>query len=149
MAGSGRSASREAAGGARVATPRSSREGASSRDRKFRQAAFVYLHVGLLYEFAVWAMWRAGAMPETRGPIALWLLVGAAIIAAIFAALWYWRNVWVARAVWALHALRLPALIGGAFFPAADAAVPPDFYLAAIPIVLVNLGFLARAGWDL
>ena len=113
------------------------------------QAAFVYLHVGLLYEFAVWEMAQAGVLPETRGPVAVWLLVGAAFVAAIFAGLWYWRNVWVARVVWALHALRLPALIGGAFFPTADAALSPAFYTFAIVVVLINLGFLARAGWDL
>lgn len=117
--------------------------------RKFRQAAIVYLHVGLLYEFAAWEMSRAGVFPDARGPIGLWLAVGAVFAIGIPLVLWFWRNVWVPRVIWALHALRLPALIGGAFFPAADAALPTGFYTFAIVVVLVNLGFLARAGWDL
>ena len=48
-----------------------------------------------------------------------------------------------------LHALRLPALIGLAFFPAPGARVPTAIYAFAIPVVLVNLWLLARAGWDL
>lgn len=121
----------------------------AARSRKFRQAAFVYLHVGLLYLFAVWAMARAGILPEERGPVWVWLVVGAAILALVFWGLWSWQNAWFARAIWALHALRLPALIEGAFFPAAEAAIPPSFHLTAVVIVLANLGMLARAGWDL
>lgn len=119
------------------------------RDRKFRQAAFVYLHVGLLYEFAVVAIWRAGVLSDARGPIPLWLALGAAIVALVFWGLWSWRNAWFARAVWALHALRLPALLEGAFVPDPGASLPPSFYLTALVVVLVNLGALARAGWDL
>lgn len=122
----------------------------TAREAKFRQAAFVYLHVGLLYEFSVWVMWSTGVLPPERGPIWLWLVLGALILAAIFAALWWWQNAWVARVVWALHALRLPFLIEGAYFttdPALD--VPGGFYVLAIVLVLINLGFLARAGWDL
>jgi len=44
---------------------------------------------------------------------------------------------------------RLPWLIGGAFFPLADARLPPSFYLVALVVVMVNLWMLARAGWDL
>lgn len=121
----------------------------TARSRKFRQAAFVYLHVGLLYEFAVWVLWRAGLLPGERGPGWVWLLLGALITLAIVWGLWRWQNVWFARAIWALHALRLPALIGGAFFPEPTASLPADFFLAAIPIVLINLWMLARAGWDL
>lgn len=120
-----------------------------ARERKFRQAAFVYLHVGLLYEAAVWAMARRGLLPEGRGPTWLWLLLGAAIVAAIFWGLWSRKSVWLARVVWGLHALRLPPLIEGAFFPAADAVVPAAGYKAALVVVLVNLAMLARAGWDL
>jgi hypothetical protein len=119
------------------------------RARKFRQAAFVYLHVGLLYLFSVWAMARAGILPEERGPVWLWLLFGVAILALVVWGLWSWRNVWFARGVWALHALRLPALIEGAFFPAPEASLPSSFYLAAIVVVGGNLWMLARAGWDL
>ena len=119
------------------------------RARKLRQAAFAYLHVGLLYECAVVEVWRAGLLPAGRGPIWVWLLIGAAIVAVIFWALWFKQSVWVARVVWAAHALRLPALIGGAFFPVAGAAIPPSFYMFALVIVLANLWMLARAGWDL
>ena len=121
----------------------------SHRSAKFRQAAFVYLHVGLLYEAAVWSMAGAGALPSGRGPVWLWLLFGAGIVAVVFWGLWSWQNRWFARAVWGLHALRLPALIGGAFFPAGGSSLRPGFYLTALAVVVVNLGFLARAGWDL
>lgn len=133
----------------------------TQRRRKFRQAAFVYLHVGLLYEAAVWSMRGTGLLPTERGPVWMWLLVGAAIVAVVFWGLWSWRNAWFARAVWVLHALRLPTLVEGAFLgdgvgaeaagasPGAAAELPPSFYLTALVVVLVNLAFLARAGWDL
>jgi hypothetical protein len=116
--------------------------------RKFRQAAFAYLHVGLLYEAAVLAAWRADLLPALRGPVPLWLLGGAAIVALVFWGLWTGRN-WFARVVWGVHALRLPALIAGAFFPAVGARLPPSFYMAALIVVVANLWLLARAGWDL
>lgn len=119
------------------------------RSRKFRQAAFVYLHVGLLYLAAVWVAHGRGALPAGRGPVWIWLLAGVAVLAIIVWALWWWQNRWVARLVWAVHALRLPALIGGAFFPRPDAALGSGFYLTALVVVLVNLWMLARAGWDL
>jgi hypothetical protein len=119
------------------------------RARKFRQAAFVYLHVGILYLAAVWVVASEGLLPGERGPLWLWLLFGVAITAVVFWGLWSWQNVWLARLIWALHALRLPALIGGAFFPAGDAALGPPFYSTALAVVLVNLWMLARAGWDL
>lgn len=124
---------------------------AATRSDKFRQAAFVYLHVGLLYEAAVWSMWRAGVLPGDRGPVWAWLLMGAAIVAVVFWGLWWRESAWFARVVWAIHALRLPALVDGAFLrdAAAQPALPAGFYLAALAVVLVNLGFLARAGWDL
>lgn len=121
----------------------------ADRARKYRQAAFVYLHVGILYLFAVVAMSRAGVLPGERGPVWVWLLVGVVIVALVFWGLWSWQNPWFARAVWAVHALRLPALIQGAWFPAADAALPPSFYLSAVVVVVANLAMLARAGWDL
>lgn len=125
-------------------------QAAVRRSDKFRQAAFVYLHVGLLYEAAVFAMWRAGMLPGGRGPVWVWLLVGAAIVAFVFWGLWFRRSVWFARVVWALHALRLPALVEGAFLrsPAGE-GLPAGFYGTALAVVLVNLAFLARAGWDL
>lgn len=119
------------------------------RSRKFRQAAFAYLHVGLLYEAGVWAVYQAGALPADRGPVWVWLLIGAGILAVVIWGLWSWQNRWFARIIWALHALRLPALVEGAFLPAAGARLPPSFYLTALVVVVVNLAFLARAGWDL
>ncbi|MGH7481197.1 MAG: hypothetical protein ACRELV_03510 [Longimicrobiales bacterium] len=117
--------------------------------RKFRQAAFTYLHVAILYEAAVLILWREGLLPATRGPAWLWLLIGAAITAIVVWGLWSWRNRWFARAIWALHSLRIPALIGAAFFPAPEASIPTAFYVFALVIVLFNLAMLARAGWDL
>lgn len=121
---------------------------ADARARKFRQAAFVYLHVGLLYEAAVLVFARQGLLPD-RGPVWAWLLAGAAVVAVIFWALWSLQNAWVARAVWALNVFRLPALVGGAFFPDPDAGIPPSFYLVALGVVVLNMWMLARAGWDL
>ena len=118
------------------------------RARKFRQAAFVYLHVALLYEAAVYAMWKHGPIHEPRGPVELWLALGAALSLVIFWGLWSWRNEWIARAVWALHALRLPTLIAGAFLRQ-HGGLPPSFYLVALLVVVINLWMLARAGWDL
>jgi hypothetical protein len=122
----------------------------AERDRKFRQAAIVYLHVGLLYEFSVYAMWRAGLIGDVPGHPLAWLAAGAVVVAAVVTGLWRWRNPWLARGIWAIHGLRLPALIEGAFLrPAEAGAVPSSFYLVAIFVVLVNLWMLARAGWDL
>lgn len=120
----------------------------SARSRKYRQAAFVYLHVGLLYEAAVWSMATRGALPADRGPVWLWLALGALILAVVFLGLYRWQNAWFARAVWALHALRLPALIDGGFLAEAG-RLSPAFYRFALVVVLVNLAMLARAGWDL
>ncbi|CAN5882046.1 hypothetical protein BH23GEM9_BH23GEM9_26360 [soil metagenome] len=127
---------------------------ATVRQRKYRQAAIVYLHVGILYEASVYVFWRQGILPEARGPAWLWLVLGALLAGGISYALWRYQKRWLALGIWALHTLRLPALIEGAFFARAHtgidiAVVPPAFYLTAIFIVLINLGFLARAGFDL
>lgn len=121
----------------------------SGRRKKFRQAAFVYLHVGLLYEMAVVVLARQGLVSAARGPLWLWLLLGALIVGGVFWGLWFKESRWLARAVWALHSLRLPALLEGAFFPESGRSVPPEFYGTALVVVLVNLWMLARAGWDL
>jgi hypothetical protein len=124
-------------------------EAASARRvRKFRQAAFVYLHVGALYEAAVVVAWRGGHLTLSDATIAIWLGVGAAIVAVVFWALWSKHNAWVARIIWLIGLARLPFIIERAFVE----AVPPFsplFYMTALVIILVNLAFLARAGWDL
>jgi len=120
-----------------------------ARARKFRQAAFVYLHVGILYEGATFAMWRRGLLPEGRGPGWLWMLIGAAIVAAVFWGLGRWHNAWVARVVWLIAALRIPVLIENTFFPAPEQRLSPGFYGVALLVVMINLWMLARAGWDL
>lgn len=123
--------------------------GGRERTRKYRQAAFVYLHVGLLYELGVWVLWQHGEVPSSRGPTWLFLLMGAAILAFVFWGLWSWQNRWFARIIWGLHALRIPALLEGAFLSEPDASLPPSLYLFALGVVLINLWMLARAGWDL
>lgn len=120
-----------------------------TREQKFRQAAFVYLHVGILYEAAVWVMWRRGLLGDARGPVWLWMLAGAVVVAVVVWGLWSWRNVWFARLIWAIHALRVPFLIQGAFLAPPDQRLAPGFYLTALVVVLINLAALARAGWDL
>jgi hypothetical protein len=120
-----------------------------ARTRKFRLAAFAYLHVGLLYESIVYVVWRRDLIPESRAPfVILSLLGGAAIVALVFWLLWFRKSVWTARIVWAVHALRLPTLVKGAFFDPGH-GFPPQLYTAALIVVLINLAFLARAGWDL
>ena len=105
------------------------------RETKFRQAAFVYLHVAILYEAAAYVMWRHGLLPATRlGPPLLWLILGAVVAGLI---------------VFGVHGLRIPTLIGGAFLPPAGAPLAPAFYLTALVVVMINLWMLARAGWDL
>ncbi len=75
--------------------------------------------------------------------------MGAVIVGVVFWGLWFRESRWMARAVWALHSLRLPALIEGAFLPEVGQRVGSGFYTAALAVVLVNLWMLARAGWDL
>ncbi len=128
-----------------------------ARVAKFRQAAFVYLHVAILYEAAAYVMMGPGLLPSRFGSPWMWLVAGAVVAAIVFVGLYRFRNVWVARIVWGLHGLRLPVLIRGAFFAAPapapalapDVITPPSFYITAIVVVMVNLWMLARAGWDL
>ena len=41
-------------------------------------------------------MSQAGLLPTERGPIALWLVMGAAVVGLVFWGLWVWQNVWFA-----------------------------------------------------
>lgn len=118
------------------------------RVKKFRQAAFVYLHVVFLYEAAALVMWQHDMIPTRFGPPIVWLLLGGLVGFSIFAALYWWQNVWVARIIWFVHGLRLKALINGAFI-AEEARLTPGFYVAGIVVVVINMWMLARAGWDL
>lgn len=118
------------------------------RARKFRQAAFVYLHVAVLYEALVWALWKNGIFHEPRGPVWLWLLLGAGITLLVFWALWSLRNEWVARVVWAVNGFRIPSVLAGAFLPG-HAGLPAALYITALVVVVGNMWFLARAAWDL
>lgn len=132
-----------------LTTPQATEHDAK-RATKFRQAAFVYLHVALLYESAAYAMWRANMLPSSRlGPAWLWLILGGAVALAVFFALLRWKNVTFARVVWAVHALRLPALLKGAFITSVQSPMPRAFYITAIVVVTINLWMLARAAWDL
>lgn len=120
----------------------------SGRARKFRQAAVAYLHYAALYWAGSWALLSAGMMPESRGPAWLWLAAGAAIGLGLTAGLWYWHNRWFARVLWGVVALRLPALIEGAFLGGGAEGVPAGLYLAAGIAVLAVLALLSRAAWD-
>ena len=121
---------------------------ASARSAKFRQAAFFYLLVAVLYLSVVWILHEDGSVPA-RGPIGVYMAAGVAIAAGVFAGLWRWENVWVARLVCILGAFRIPALLRGAFLPAEGASLSETLYLVALVVVLINLWLLARAGWDL
>ena len=120
-----------------------------SQRRKLRQAAFVYLHLGVLYESSVFVMASRGRLGDRLGTPALWLVLGGLVMAAVFWALWSRQSVWVARGIWLLGLLRIPTILASAFFPLPEQRVAPGFWVAALVVVLVNAWMLARAGWDL
>ena len=122
----------------------------AARDQKFRQAAFVYLHVTFLYEAAAYVMWRQGLLPLNWGPAPVWLVAGAVVGLSIFYGLLKWKHrLWLARVVWLIHGGRLPSLIAGAFLVNETRPLSPAFYHTAIVVVVINMWMLARAGWDL
>jgi hypothetical protein len=117
---------------------------------KFRQAAFVYLHVALLREAAAYEMWRAGLLPYSPlGSPTPFLILGAVIAGVVFFALLRWHNVHFVRVLWFVHVVWLFPLIRYAFFAGADRPIPRSFYVTAIVAVMVAMWALARAGWDL
>jgi hypothetical protein len=121
-----------------------------ARARKFRQAAFVYLHVGLLYEAAALAMRDYGLLPARFGPTHVYLVMGGVLTALVFVGLYWMRNEWVARVMWVVKACYLPPLVRRAFFyTLATTRLPPAFYVAGLVVVLTSMWMLARAGWDL
>ncbi|MFN2421885.1 MAG: hypothetical protein ABR527_11025, partial [Gemmatimonadota bacterium] len=87
-----------------------------ARTTKFRQAAIVYLHYGVLYLVGAWMLLERGFFPATRGPAWGWFVAGVAIAVLVVWGLWWWQNPWFARAIWCLVALRLPTLVEGTFF---------------------------------
>jgi hypothetical protein len=121
-----------------------------TRATKFRQAAFVYLHVAILYESAAYAMWRANMLPTAGfGPPWVWLVAGVVVAGVVFVGLLRWQNAIFARVVWAIHGARLPFLIKYAFITTVEGAMTRAFYITAIVVVCINLWMLARAAWDL
>ncbi len=123
----------------------------TDRGTKFRQAAFVYLHVAMLIDLGVYVMWRAGHVGNTPlGPAWLWIfLLVPLIVGLVFLGLYWWQNPWLARVVWVLQWGRLSSLIRSAFVVEVGAPMPPAFYTLAILLVTANLWMLARAAWDL
>lgn len=120
-----------------------------ARARKFKQAAFFYLQMGVLYEAAILALARQEMLDARGGTPWIWLAAGAGIVALVFWLLWFRRSVWTARIIWGLGLFRLPALIEGAFFPGPESVIPGSFFLTGLVVVFINLWMLARAGWDL
>lgn len=119
------------------------------RASKFRQAATFYLLVGVVYEGAVLVAWRSGFAPTDRGPVALWLAIGALVLGAIIWGLWAWRNPWLPRVLLVFNAGRVIAVMAPAFVSGAGRGFTPAFYQLETVMLLINMWMLARAGWDL
>src|SRR5687768_11325195 len=109
-------------------------ETSTPRATKFRQAAFVYLHFGVLYEAGAYTMWQLGLLPNTRwgGPPVVWLIIGPIVAGAVFWGLLRWQNVWFARVIWLVGAGRLPTLIHFAFVTTDTGVLAPSLYLTAL-----------------
>src|SRR5262245_65084965 len=105
-----------------------------ARAAKFRQAAFVYLHFGILYEAGAYTMWRLGLLPNTRwgGPPGLWLLLGPIVVGLVFYGLYRWQNVWFARVIWLIGAGRLTTLIHFGFVLTDTGVLAPSLYLTVL-----------------
>lgn len=121
-----------------------------ARAKKFRQAAWVYLHYAILLEVGAYTMWRLDVLPRNWGPPALWVFVFAPVVfGSVFLGLWRWQNAWFTRAVWLVGIGRLPDLVHRAFVVSDTGPFAPSMYLTAIVATVLNLWMLARAGWDL
>jgi hypothetical protein len=121
-----------------------------ARARKFRLAAFVYLHYAVLLEAAAYTMWRLDILPRNWFPPALWVfLVVPLVVAGVFAALLRWKNVWFVRLLWLSVAGRLPWLVHRAFVAGETGPFTPGMYLTGIVATVVTMWMLARAAWDL
>src|SRR5206468_9915890 len=122
----------------------------TSREMKFRQAAFVYLHAAILREASAYEMWRAGLLPfSALGSPLPWLIAGGAVALAVFFGILRWQNLLFVRAIWVLDAILLFPLIRYAFFAGADRPIPRAFYIVSIGVIMITLWMLARAAWDL
>src|SRR5215470_17749082 len=99
-----------------------------ARAQKFRQAAIAYLHVIVLYEAFAYRELKDGLMPTNHGPPLVWMVAGAVIGGLIVWGLWHSQNVWLARLVWLVHGLRLPAMIENAFI-SEPSPVKPGLYV--------------------
>lgn len=122
----------------------------TARARKFRQAAFTYLHFGILYEAGAYAMYRQDLIPRNWGPPEVWVfVVGPLAAGLVFFGLLKWQKPWFAALIWVIGAGRLPTLIHGAFVLADTGALAPSFYLTALVVSVINMWMLARAAWDL
>ena len=126
-------------------------ESAISRQTKFRQAAFVYLHRAVLFEAAAYVMWKQGLLPNTRrgGPPGMWLFIAPVMFGAVFYGLLKWRTPWFYMALWLLEAGLLPTLIHFAFVSTDTGIMSPGFYLTGLVVIVFTMWMLARAVWDL
>src|SRR5436190_20920545 len=92
----------------------------ASRELKFRQAAFVYLHAAILREASAYEMWRAGLLPfSPLGSPLPWLIAGAVVSVVVFFGALRWQYLHFVRVIWALDAVLLFPLIRYACFAVA------------------------------
>ena len=124
-----------------------------ARALKYRQAAFVYLHFGILYEAGAYVMYRQDLLPSNAAfgpPPWVWVFIlGPAIAGAFFVALLLRPSPWLAGILWLIGAGRLPTLIHGAFVTADSGPLAPSLYVTALVVSVINMWMLARAAWDL
>lgn len=121
-----------------------------ARARKFRQAAFAYLHYAVLLEVGAYTMWRLDILPRNWGPPVVWVFVAVPVAAGlVFLGLLWWQNVWWARLVWLSVAGRLPWLAHRAFVVGETGELATSMYLTALVATVATMWMLARAAWDI